>query len=95
MISDITLGQFFPGSSVIHKLDPRMKLILSVLFIAMVFVANNTAAFILLTVFTVVLVLLSKISLATVLRGVKPIILILAFTAFLNVFLTSLELLFS
>ncbi|MBR2342841.1 MAG: energy-coupling factor transporter transmembrane protein EcfT [Clostridia bacterium] len=91
MISDITLGQFFPGSSVIHKLDPRMKLILSVLFIAMVFVANNTAAFILLTVFTVVLVLLSKISLATVLRGVKPIILILVFTAFLNVFLTGGE----
>ena len=49
MISDITLGQFFPGFSVIHKLDPRTKIVLSILFIVSIFVANNVAAFLLLT----------------------------------------------
>ena len=45
MISDITLGQFFPGFSIIHKLDPRMKIILAIFFIAAIFVANNPVSF--------------------------------------------------
>ena len=91
MISDITLGQFFPGNSIIHRLDPRTKIILAAFFIAMVFVANNTVAFAFLLLMTVVLVALSKISLSTVLRGLKPIIFILIFTALLNIFLTGGE----
>ena len=54
MISDITLGQFFPGFSVIHKLDPRTKILLSILFIVSIFVANNIAAFLLLTMVVVI-----------------------------------------
>ena len=91
MISDITLGQFFPGESLIHKLDPRTKIILAMLFIANVFLANNTAAFCFLTLITFTLIFISKISVKTILKGVKPIIVILIFTAIINVFFTKGE----
>jgi len=89
MISDITLGQFFPGFSVIHKLDPRTKILTAILFIASVFVANNPAAFVILTLFTVFLVAISKISFTVILKSIKPIITILIFTALINLFLTT------
>lgn len=91
MISDITLGQFFPGYSPIHKLDPRTKIILAIAFIVTVFVANNPVAFIALAVCVSILVWISRISFSVVLKGVKPIILILLFTALINVFMTSGE----
>ena len=88
MISDITLGQFFPGVSFLHRLDPRTKIISSIFYIAAVFVANNAVSFLLLLLATLSLIALSRIALSTVLRGVKPLIIILIFTAVLNVFLT-------
>lgn len=91
MISDITLGQFFPGSSPIHRLDPRTKIILAVAFIVAVFFANNPLTFGLLFVFSVFLVLVSRISMKVILKGIKPIIFILIFTALLNVFMTGGE----
>ena len=91
MISDITLGQFFPGNSPIHKLDPRTKIILATLFIVSVFVAKNPLSFLLLTVFTFVLIPISRISIKVVLKSVKPIVLILIFTALINVFMTTGE----
>ena len=91
MISDITLGQFFPGFSVVHKLDPRTKIILATLFIVAVFIANNVASFILLTLAVIFTVALSRISIRVILKGIKPIIFILLFTAILNLFLTGGE----
>lgn len=88
MISDITLGQFFPGYSTLHKLDPRTKLILSVAFIVAVFFANSPVSFLGLLVGVLVLVKLSRISFSVVFKGIKPIIIILIFTALINVFLT-------
>ena len=88
MITDMTLGQFFPGKSVIHRLDPRTKLILTIIFIVATFLASNPVTFLLLAVCTVALVMASGISLGTILKGIKPIIFILIFTAILNVFLT-------
>ncbi|MBQ8689153.1 MAG: energy-coupling factor transporter transmembrane protein EcfT [Clostridia bacterium] len=88
MISDITLGQFFPGKSVIHRLDPRTKIILSIVFIVAVFMANTPAAFLLLTVGTVLTVVASKLSFSVIFKGIKPIIYILIFTAIINIFLT-------
>ncbi len=88
MISDITLGQFFPGSSPIHKLDPRTKIILATLFIVAVFVANNPTSFMALVVTTVVLIALSRISFKVILKSIKPIVFILLFTAILNIFMT-------
>ena len=91
MISDITLGQFFPGYSVIHKLDPRTKIILSILFIITVFLANNPITLAFLALITVALILISRISLKVVLKSIKPLVFILAFTAILNLFLTKGE----
>ena len=88
MISDITLGQFFPGFSVIHKLDPRTKILLGTIFIVSVFVANNTSSFLLLTLALAVLVMISRISLSVILKGLKPIFAILIITAIINVFMT-------
>ena len=91
MISDITLGQFFPGYSPIHKLDPRTKIILAVLFIVSVFVANNPASFAVLFAFTMILIAVSRISFNVVFKGIKPIIFILLFTAIINLLMTGGE----
>ena len=89
MISDITLGQFFPGDSVIHRLDPRTKIILTASFIVSVFFANNPAAFAFLTFAVCFITALSRISFKVVLKGIKPIIVIILFTAIINVFMTT------
>lgn len=91
MISDITLGQFFPGFSPLHKLDPRSKIILTVFFIVAVFLANNPASFLFLVLITSFLIAISRISFKVVLKGVKPIIFILIFTSLINVFMTKGE----
>lgn len=88
MISDITLGQFFPGFSVLHKMDPRMKLIIAIAYIVAIFLANTPAAFLFIILVTLSLILVSRISLGVVLKGIKPIVIILIFTALINVFLT-------
>ena len=91
MISDITLGQFFPGYSHIHKLDPRTKIILAVLYIVAVFLANSPASFAAVFIFTAILVAVSRISFGVIFRGIKPIVFILLFTALINLFMTGGE----
>ena len=88
MISDITLGQFFPGNSVLHRLDPRTKIILSIFFMVTVFLANTPISFLLLTLFTLMLIPVSKIAGSVIMKGIKPIVFILIFTSVINVFMT-------
>ncbi len=89
MLSDITLGQFFPGNSVLHRLDPRTKLLLAIIYIAAIFVANSAAGFLFMMLITVGLIAISKISFGVVLKSIKPIIFILIFTSLLNIFMTA------
>ena len=91
MISDITLGQFFPGFSPIHKLDPRAKIILATLFIVSVFLAANPAGFVLISIVCFTIMLVSRISFRVMLKSIKPIFIILIFTAVINIFMTSGE----
>ena len=91
MISDITLGQFFPGFSPLHKMDPRMKIIVAIAYIVAIFLCNTPVAFLAMVIFTVLLILLSRISLKVILKGIKPIVFILILTALINVFLTGGE----
>ena len=91
MISDITLGQFFPGFSPIHKLDPRTKIILATLFIISVFLAANPAGFVLISIVCFTIILMSRISFKVMLKSLKPIFIILIFTAIINIFMTSGE----
>ena len=88
MISDITLGQFFPGYSVLHKLDPRTKILAAIIAIVAIFVVNNTVGFIFIAAATLLLIAASRISFRVVFKGVKPIVIILLFTALLNIFMT-------
>ena len=88
MISDITLGQFFPGESIIHRLDPRTKIILAIIFIVSVFLASTPLAFLVLILFTAIMIAVSTISFKVILRGIRPIIIVLIFTAIINVFMT-------
>ena len=88
MISDITLGQFFPGSSVMHRLDPRTKILIAIIFIVAVFMAKTPVAFALILIAVAVLVACSGISFGLIFKGVKPIVYVLIFTALINIFMT-------
>ena len=89
MLSDITLGQYFPGRSLLHRLDPRMKLILAAIYMVAVFLAKNAFCHLFTAVATVLLVLLSRISFRIVLRAVRPILYVLIFTMILNLLFTN------
>ena len=91
MLKDMTLGQFFPGDSVLHRLDPRMKIVLTVLYIVTIFLAKNVWCYAALLVSALALILFSRLSLRVVLRGVRPIVFILLFTMIINLFFTQGE----
>ncbi len=91
MLKDITLGQYFPGDSPLHKLDPRVKLVLTIFYIVIIFIAKGAAGFLVITLFTLALIMLSKIPFSVIMRGLKPLIFIIAFTAVINVFWTTGE----
>lgn len=96
MLKDMTLGQYFPGNSVVHKLDPRVKIILTIFYIVIVFSAKNFVSFGLVAALAVILAAVSKISPVTLLKSLKPILFIMTFTAVMNIFWTRGEtLLFS
>ncbi|MBO5754750.1 MAG: energy-coupling factor transporter transmembrane protein EcfT [Clostridia bacterium] len=88
MLKDVTLGQFFPGNSVLHRLDPRIKLILTILYVAAIFLAENVYCYLALVVSALVMVFLSRLSLGVILKGIKPILFILLFTMLINLFFT-------
>ena len=86
MIRDITIGQFFPGDSFIHKLDPRSKLILTVIAIVEIFLCKNFFNLALVLAFSVICVLVSKISFRVILKGLRTVFIIIAFTCILQLF---------
>ena len=91
MLKDITLGQYFPGNSVIHKLDPRTKLIFLVAYIVALFLASGWVSYALLFVFLAAVIKVSTIPVKSIVRGMKPLVLILVFTGILNLFFTGGE----
>lgn len=91
MIKDITLGQFFPGNSVIHKIDPRVKILLIIAYIVFLFVANNFVSLGFMVLVTVAIVLLTKIPVKMYFKGLKAIMFIILFTSVLNMFYGSGE----
>lgn len=94
-MKDITIGQFFPGNSVIHQLDPRFKIIFTLVYIVAVFLANSVWGYGAVAVFVFGSIFLSKIPVKHTLRGLKSVLFIIAFTALFNLFLTEGEPLFS
>ena len=88
MLKDITLGQYFPGNSLIHRLDPRTKLIMLVVYIVALFMATGWAGYGLLFAFLVYVIKISTIPVKSIVKGMKPLVLILVFTGILNLFFT-------
>ena len=93
MLRDITLGQYYPAESVIHKLDPRVKIMGTFLFIISVFLYKNIFGIALATAFLVSYIGISKIPVKYIVKGLKPILIIMIITAVFNLFLTPGEVL--
>ena len=88
-MKDITLGQYFSGNSLLHRADPRAKLLFAIFYIVVLFFAQSAASFGFAFLFTVMLVLMSRVPLKVVMRSVKPLLFIILFTAVLNIFWTT------
>lgn len=86
MKSDITFGQYCEGNSLIHRLDPRAKIIITLVYIVVIFLAKSAAAFILLTAATVGFIFLTGLSPRLILRSMRPLLFIILFTAVINIF---------
>lgn len=91
MLKDITLGQYFPIDSFLHKLDPRTKILIFILDIVAIFMAQTVESYAVMILFTVIVMLISKVPVKMYLKGLKPILYIIVFTALLNLFLTDGE----
>ena len=89
MLKDITLGQYFPGNSFIHRLDPRTKLIALVVYIVALFMAVNWVSYALMAAFLLLCIKISTIPGKSFIRGMKPLMMILIFTGVLNLFFTT------
>lgn len=86
MLRDITIGQYFPGNSLLHKLDPRSKLILTFVYILVIFFCKNFASLGILVGYLVLAILLSRLSLKLIAKSLKPIVLIVVLTSVLQLF---------
>lgn len=87
-IKDITLGQYFPGDTIVHRLDPRTKLLFTVFYIVALFLAKNLVTYGILVLLLVLCVAVSKIQPKAILRGMKPIFFVVFITGLLNLFYT-------
>ena len=89
MLKDITLGQYFPGNSFVHRLDPRCKLIMVVVYIVALFLAGNLVSYGICLLFLAASIYVSQIPLKAITSGMKPLLMILIFTGILNLFFTT------
>ncbi len=95
MLKDITLGQYFPGDTVVHRLDPRTKLLATVLYIVALFCAGSFLGYAVLAAMLFIAVRVSRVGLKALVRGLKPVLFIIIFTAVLNLFFTPGDALFT
>ena len=88
MIRDITIGQYYPAQSCIHRLDPRVKIVCTILFLISLFVQNSIWGYALATLFLAAVIRASRVPLKFIVKGLKAIVMLLLFTAVMNLFLT-------
>lgn len=87
MLKDITIGQYLPGESFVHKLDPRTKILISLIFIICLFIVNKFIGYTVVIGFLLAVILVAKIPFRFIVKGLKPIFLLVVFTAVLNIFM--------
>jgi len=88
MINNVTLGQYIPGNSILHRLDPRTKIFWTILLMAATFLIDSWAEYLMMGLFTLMLMLISGVPIRQSVKGIKPLLFILIFTAVLNIFFT-------
>ena len=88
MLKDVTLGQYFPGDTVVHRLDPRTKLILVIVYIVALFCAKSYVSYAVVAAFLILCMYLSRIRLRVIVKGLKPLLFIIVLTGLLNMFYT-------
>lgn len=89
MLKDITLGQYFPGDTIVHRLDPRIKILLTIVYIIALFVAKSYISYAVMIAVLISCIVLSNVNPKNLVRGLKPLLIIIIFTGFLNMFYTS------
>lgn len=88
MIRDITIGQYYPAKSVIHRLDPRVKIVCTLLFLISLFIQKSILGYLVATIFLGAVIYMSRVPLKFILKGLKPVIVLLLITVLFNLFLT-------
>ena len=88
MLKDVTLGQYFPGDTIVHRLDPRTKLILVVIYIVALFCAKSYVSYAVVAAFLILCMCLSRIRLGVIVKGLKPLLFVIVLTGLLNMFYT-------
>jgi energy-coupling factor transport system permease protein len=86
MVRDITIGQYYPGESLLHRADPRVKIILTLVHMVAVFIVNSLGGFAMFAVFTIIVVVVSHIPLKYTLKGLRPVLFIIIFATLINLF---------
>ena len=88
MIRDITIGQYYPSGSKLHSLDPRVKIVCTLLYLISLFLFDNIWGYLVATVFLVFVIRVSKVPFKFIVRGLRPVIMLLMITVLFNLFLT-------
>lgn len=88
MIRDITIGQYYPAKSILHRLDPRVKLVSTLLYLISLFLFKSIPGYIVATVFLITVIQMSRVPISFIVKGLKPIIMLLLITVLFNLFLT-------
>ena len=88
MIRDITIGQYYPAQSQVHRLDPRVKIVCTLAFLVSLFLQNSILGYVVAFAFLAMVIRLSKVPVKFIVRGLKPIVILLLFTVLMNLFLT-------
>ena len=88
MIRDITIGQYYPAESRIHRLDPRVKIVCTLLFLVSLFIQNSLLGYVIATIYLGTVIRLSKLPLKYIVKGLKPVVILLLFTVIMNLLLT-------
>ena len=88
MLTDMTLGQYYPGNSFLHKMDPRAKILCTMIFICAIFLANNPWSYLVVTIFTALCISLSGVPFRLIVKAVKPLWVILVFTLVIHLLTT-------
>ena len=89
MIRDITIGQYYPANSKLHRLDPRVKIVCTLLYLISLFLINNIVGYIVAAVFLAAMIRISKVPFKFIGKGLKPVIMLLMITVLFNLFLTN------